>query len=996
MQVRVITQIPGKAAEEVERLVTIPLEKELNGIPHADPPRSVSIFGLSVITVTFDDTIASNVARHWVLEKIGAADLPTGIQPQLDPDASPVGEVFRYTVEGKDWSSRARKEWEDWYLERKFKAVNGVVDSTGFGGPTKVYWVELDPNRMKALSISLSQVESAINSSNGSTGGSYIVRNGQNYMVRGIGLLRSVDDIENVVLSSTKEGPPILVKNIANVSIGDKVRLGQVGKNDDDDAVEGIILMRRGENPSYAVDKINIAWNDIQGGLPPGMKMVPLYDRTALVRKTQETIGHNVAEGIFLVVVILILYLFQVRSALIAAISIPISLCTAMILLTVFGIPANLLSLGAIDFGIIVDASIIMVENIIRHLAELKAHGNPSKNEILLAIYRAAHEVARPILFATSIITLTFLPIFTFEKVEGKLFRPLAVMMNFQLLGAVMSAMTIVPVLCAIVYAKNLPADRESPIMAFFLRVYKPVLTWSMKHRVQAGLIGLVAVCFSILGATTLGGEFLPPLEEGNIWVRATVLPTSVSLNQSVTIAHGIRQVFRSYPEITNVVSQVGSPDDGTDPNNYSNIEFFVDLLPKEQWRPQFHDKQELIAEMNKQLMDEYPECLYNFSQYIKDNMDEAIAGIKGELGIKIYGRDLEVLDRLGTQVRDVVQSVPGMVDVAKDELLGQPQLLITIDRANAARYGINTSDILDTVQTSIGGMSITELQENDRRFGVWVRYQPAYRKDVGNLENILLTTPNGSRIPLSSLATIQEAHGATSILRDKNSRRVAVKANIRGRDLLSAVTEAEKKIAKQVSYPSGYRAIWEGQFASAQRAMGRLFIIIPVTLLLIFMLLYADFGSARIALLVMLTVPLATPGAILALMITHTHFSISAGVGFVALSGVAVQNGVILVSLVEHLKQQGVALKDAIARSALIRMKPALMTTTVAVAGLIPAATSTAIGSQSQRPLALVIVGGLIPGVMLALLVLPAMYEFFEHGFRSAAKAEELESAGV
>jgi cobalt-zinc-cadmium resistance protein CzcA len=376
--------------------------------------------------------------------------------------------------------------------------------------------------------------------------------------------------------------------------------------------------------------------------------------------------------------------------------------------------------------------------------------------------------------------------------------------------------------------------------------------------------------------------------------------------------------------------------------------------------------------------------------------MDEAIAGVKGELGIKIYGRDLEVLDRLGTQVRDIVQSVPGMVDVAKDELLGQPQLLISIDRANAARYGINTSDILDTVQTSIGGTSITELQENDRRFGVWVRYAPAYRKDVGNLENILLTTPSGSRIPLSSLATIQEAHGATSILRDKNSRRVAVKANIRGRDLLSAVTEAEKKIAKQVVYPSGYTAIWEGQFASAQRAMGRLMIIIPVTLMLIFMLLYADFGSARVALLVMLTVPLATPGAILALMLTHTHFSISAGVGFVALSGVAVQNGVILVSLVEHLKQQGVALKDAIARSALIRMKPALMTTTVAVAGLIPAATSTAIGSQSQRPLALVIVGGLIPGVMLALLVLPAMYEFFEHGFRSRDKAEELESAGV
>lgn len=995
MQVRVITQVPGKAAEEVERLVTIPLEKELNGIPHGEPPRSISIFGLSVITVVFDDNIASNIARHWVLEKIGSADIPQNIQPQLDVDESPVGEVFRYTVEGNAWSSRARKEWEDWYLERKFKSITGVVDSTGFGGPTKVYWVELNPDKMKALNISLSQVETAISSSNGSTGGSYIVRNGQNYMVRGIGLLRSVDDIENVVLASNKDGPPILVKNVADVSIGDKVRLGQAGKNDEDDAVEGIVLMRRGENPSRVVDRIKEAWPDIQAGLPPGMKLVPLYDRTALVRKTSETIGHNVAEGIFLVVTILILYLFQVRSALIAAMSIPMALCTAMILLNVFDIPANLLSLGAIDFGIIVDASIIMVENIIRHVSEL-GHGQrkPSMNEVVLTVHRAAREVARPILFATSIIIVTFLPIFTFDRVEGKLFRPLAVMMNLQLLGAVAAAMTIVPVLCALAFSRKIPSEKESPIMHFLLKVYEPVLKWSMNNRVLVALIGVAAVCFAVVGATTLGAEFLPPLEEGNIWVRATVLPTSVALDQSVQLAHGIRQVFRSYPEVTNVVSQVGSPDDGTDPNNYSNIEFFVDLKPREEWRPEFHrDKQELVYAMNKVLMDKYPGCLYNFSQYIKDNMDEAISGVKGELGLKIYGRDLNVLDSLGTQVKNIIEKVPGLVDVAKDELLGQPQLLITIDRANASRYGINTSDILDTVQTSIGGNSITELQESDRRFGVWVRYQPAFRKEVNNLQNILLSTPNGNRIPLSTLATITESHGATAILRDKNSRRVAVKANIRGRDLLSAVKEAQNLIATQVHFPEGYIMTWEGQFASAQRAMGRLALIIPATLLLIFVLLYGAFGSARTALLIMVTIPLATPGAVLALMLTQTHFSISAGVGFVALSGVAVQNGVILVSLVEDLRKKGVALRDAIATSALIRMKPALMTTTVAAAGLIPAAMSTAIGAQSQRPLALVIVGGLIPGVMLALLILPALYEWFQHGFGNPPRPGEADA---
>lgn len=994
MQVRVITQVPGKAAEEVERLVTIPIEKELNGIPHAEPPRSISIFGLSVITVVFDD-IPSQVARHWVLEKIGVAAVPSNVSPQLDVDESPVGEVFRYTVEdmtpGQEYPSRVRKEWEDWYLERKFKSVRGIVDSTGFGGPTRVFWVELDPNKMKAVNVTVPTVENAITSSNGSTGGSFIVRNGQNFMVRGIGLLRNVEDIENVVLASSKDGPPILVKNIARVSIGDKVRLGQVGKNDDDDAVEGIVLMRRGENPSTAVDAIKAAWDDIQGGLPPGMKLVPLYDRTALVRKTSETIGHNVTEGITLVVVILILYLFQIRSALIAAISIPLSLCTAMILLYSFGIPANLLSLGAIDFGIIVDASIIMVENIIRHLAHLREHHERIKTKIsqeilIQTVAKAAREVASPVMFATAIIVVTFLPIFTFDKVEGKLFHPLAITMNFYLLGGVVAALTVVPVLCAVVYGRSLPSERESPIMVLFLNIYKPVLAWAMRNKVAVALIGIAAISFSVFGATALGGEFLPPLEEGNIWIRATVLPTSVSLDQSVKLASGIRKILRRFPEVTNIVTQVGTPDDGTDPNNYSNIEIFVDLKQREEWEQKYHgDKQELVTDMNNQLTNEYPGCLYNFSQYIKDNMDEAISGVKGELGLKIYGKDLGVLDNLGNQVRNILIQVPGMVDVAKDELLGQPQLMITIDRARAARFGINTNDILDTVQTSIGGMSLTDLQEGDRKFGVWLRYQPQFRKEVGELQNILLMTPNGNRIPLSSLATVVESHGATAILRDKNSRRVAVKANIRGRDLLGAVQDAEKRIDKAVKFPEGYHMTWEGHFASAQRAMARLALIVPATMLLIFGLLYMAFGNARTALLIMLTVPLATPGAVLALLISHTNFSISAGVGFVALSGVATQNGVILVSLVEQLRKQGVALKEAVVQSALIRMKPALMTTTVAVAGLIPAALSTAIGSQSQRPLALVIVGGLIPGVMLALIVLPALFEFFHFGFKGA-----------
>lgn len=989
LQVRVITQIPGKAAEEMERMVTIPLEKELNGIPDADPPRSITIFGLSVITVVFADGVDPYRARQQVLEKIATADLPPNVTPQLDPNASPCGEIFRYTVESSHWSPMTRKEWQDWVLNRKLKSVPGVVDVTGFGGPTKIYQVELDPDRMRALGISQVQIENAISSSNGSTGGSFIVQNGQDYMVRGLGLLRSVQDIQNIVVASTTEGPPILLKDASTIHTGPAVRKGQVGKNEDDDVVEGIILMRRGENPSFAVDHLKAAWADICSSLPPGMHIAPLYDRTALVRKTSETITHNVAEGIVLVVAILMLYLFQVRSALICATAIPFALFTAMILLNAFHIPANLLSLGAIDFGIIVDASIVMVENITRHLADLKMRNIQDRTDILFAIYGAAQEVAKPVLFATLIILVTFLPIFTFERVEGKLFHPLAIMMNFQLFGAVLAAMTIVPVLCAVVFARRLPSERESPIMEWAVNLYKPILNWSMNNRFKVALIGLAAISFAGVGSLMLGSEFLPELEEGNIWLRVTVLPTSVALDKSVEIAGQIRKILRTYPEVINVVTQIGAPDDGTDPNNYSNIEVFVDLKPQDEWRREFPNKQALIARLNDELSIKMPGLLYSFSQYIKDNMDETIAGVKGELGIKIYGPDLDTLSSIATQVKRIVQKVPGMVDVAKDELLGQPQLLVTIDRERAARYGINTNDILDTVETSIGGKAITELIEGERRFSVVLRYQPSYRNDPQVLQNIQLVTPNGTRIPLAQLATIAEGHGATAILRDKNERRVAVKANIRGRDLVSTVKEAQALVSKDVVLPPGYKMTWDGQFARAQHAMGRMLVIIPLTLGLIFILLYAAFGSARVALLVMVTIPLATPGAVLLLLLTQTHLSISAGVGFVALSGVAVQNGVILVSLVQQLKSEGIKLRDAVARSALVRMKPALMTTTVAAAGLIPAALSTGIGSQSQRPLAMVIVGGLIPGVMLALIVIPALYEFFENGFRVPPKQD-------
>ncbi len=981
MQARVITQVPGKAAEEVEKLVTIPIEKELNGIPHSDPPRSISIFGLSVITVVFDDTVDPYVARQQVLERLANAAVPSNVQPQLDPNASPVGEVYRYTVEGKHWSSMDRKEAQDWILNRKFKSIQGIVDSTGFGGPSKVYQVEIDPGRLRATGISQSQIASAIVSSNGSTGGSYIVRNDQNYMVRGLGLLRSVKDIENVVITANSDNVPIRVGDVAHVSLGAAIRKGQVGKNDDDDIVEGILLMRRGENPSDAVNNIKAHWDEVAQSLPEGMHLEPLYDRTALVKRTINTIGENVAEGIILVIVLLMLFLFQVRSALICAVVIPLALLFAFCMLTLCKVPANLLSLGAIDFGIIVDGAVVMVENIVRHLSHLAEQNKYGGVDVLHTVVTAASEVAKPILFSTSIIVMTFLPILSFERVEGKLFRPLAITMNFNLIGAVVITMTVIPVLCYLIYRRRLPSDKESPIMLWLEKMYLPVLNFAINHRIVISAIAFSALLLSLSLTPFLGSEFLPELEEGNIWLRVTILPTSASLDKAVKVAKEIRHVIKEYPQVTNVVSQVGSPDDGTDPNTYSTIEILVDLKPQSEWGPEFKTKEALVRSIEGKLDHEMPGFLYNFSQYIKDNMDEAIGGVKGEFGAKIYGPDLAVLTSLGRHVRKIVASVPGMVDVANDQLLGQPQLLVTIDRERASRYGITSNDILDIVETSVGGKNVTEVIDGEKRFPIVLRFQKAYRDKESDLPNILVTTPSGQKIPLGQLASVSEQSGATSILRDQNERRIAVKANIRGRDLGSAVLEAQKQIAKNIVLPPGYHIEYSGQYDRAQEAMARLAVVVPITLGLIFLLLYTAFGSAYIAALVMLTVPLAATGGIIALFLSGTHFSISAGVGFIALFGVSIQCGVILVSKIREMCGDEKFDREALISACLIRLRPDMIATLVALGGLIPAALSNGIGSQSQKPFAIVIVGGILPATLLTLVVLPSLYSWFAGG---------------
>ncbi len=971
--VRVITILPGKGAEEVERLVTIPLEKELNGIPGQTNLRSISIFGLSVVTVTFRDETSSNYARQQVLQRIGNADLPDMAKPELDPDATPIGEIYRYTLSSRYYNPMSLKAIEDWQLEKEFRQIPGVIDVTSFGGPTKNYQVNIDADSLKAYHLSIAQVFDAISRSNGTTGGSYIENNGQAYIVRGLGLLKGVNDLANVVISTNENGTPIRVKDVATISIGPGVRLGQVGKNIQDDVVQGIVLMRRGENPSQVIERIYEKLPEIEASLPTGVKLIPLYDRMDLMRKTMDTISHNVAEGIVLVVAVLLLFMFEVRSALITATVIPLALLIAFILLDVFRIPANLLSLGAVDFGIIVDGTVVMVENIHRELAN-NGQNLPVSGRIALTLH-AAKEVGKPIFFATFIIFSAFLPIFAFDGVAGKLFHPLAFTMNFALIGSVLVSMTIIPVLCSYFLTGKPLVHKESPFLKWAEKVYSPLLHFNLRRPWLLLGLSSMAVIFSFMLFPHIGSEFLPNLDEGNIWLRVTVLPTSVALEKSVSIAHIIREKLIQYPEVKNVVSQAGSPDDGTDPNTPSNIEFLVDLKPAAQWRKQWHEEKDaLIDSMDKNLKD-IPGIVPTFSQYIQDNVDEAISGAKGEVAVKLYGPDLDILEHLGDKIAAIMNRVPGLVDVADDKILGQPQYRIQINREQADRYGINVSDINQLVEIAIGGKVATQMQEGERRFNVLVRFKHSYRSNLGALQDILINTPSGETIPLSEVASIVPSTGATEILREDNARLITIKANVRGRDLGSAVAEAQRLVQREVKIPEGYKLSWGGQFENQQHANARLAIIIPITLGIIFLILFGLFGKIRDILIAMLPIPLVAFGGILALFLTHTYFSVSAGVGFLAAAGVSVQNGVIILSRIRKLQQAGISKCRSIIKGAQARLSPVLMAGVVAILGLLPAATSNGIGSQSQKPFAIVIIGGLLSATFLSIFIIPVVY---------------------
>ncbi|MCC7528791.1 MAG: efflux RND transporter permease subunit [Candidatus Melainabacteria bacterium] len=976
-QVRVITLYPGKGPEEVERIITVPLEKELNGIPGQTSLRSLSLYGLSVVTTTFVESTPTALARQQVLERLAQSDIPGDAHPHLEPDVGSLREIFRYCLYSPYYSAMGMRSIQQWELEKLFRQIPGVIGVISEGGRTKAYEVDVNQDQLKAYQITLHQVFDSLSKANATSGGGFIEKSGTALIVRELGLLQGIDDIESVVVSADKKGTPIRIRDVAKVKIGYLVRRGQVGKNTEDDVVEGILLLRRGENPSQVLGRVYERLPEIIKRLPPGVRMEVLYDRMDLINQTIQTIRTNIQFGIGLVIVLLCLFLLDIPAAIITAIPIPLAMLVAFICLNLFGVPANLLSLGAIDFGILVDSSVVMVENIIRRLAE--EGRDLSRNHRLMLLDESAREVGAPILFGIAVIVATFLPIFTFQGVEGKLFRPLATTMVCALLGAGLVALTLVPVLCSLILTRKPITERKSPLIKVAEWIYRPTLKWALKVKGLVILLATVAFLSTSIMFQNIGSEFLPHLEEGNIWLRATVKPGSVTLEESVKVARKIRERLLQYPEVTTVLSQVGGPDDGTDPAKFGDQEFYVGLKPTKEWRPQFHEtKDQLIASMKKEL-EELPGVGYYFTQYIQTTVDEALSGVQGSLVAKISGPDLYDLEKLGHKVGSIMDKTPGIVDVIVDPLVGQPQFAIKIDRDAAARYQLNVDDLKRLVEIAIAGASATKVIEGEKKFDLIVRLAPEYRATEESLSDIFVDTPQGKKVPLSQFATLKEVTGAVQIWREQGSRLATIRANVRGRDLATAVEDAQARVNKEVSLPPGYQVAWSGEFQRQKEASHQLAIVVPVTLVVIITILYLSCGTFRGATVMFSVVPLASIGAVLAMYMTNTYMSISAGVGFIALFGLAVKNGILLVSFVNELRQEGLPIEEAVYKGAMIRLRPVLMTAVIAAAGLLPAALSNEIGSQTQKPFAIVIIGGLVSCTLLTLYVLPVLYIKFQ-----------------
>jgi heavy metal efflux system protein len=980
--IEVITQYPGISAEEIERQITIPTEVMLNGMPGLSDIRSLSIFGLSDIKVYFDFNTTYFVDRQEVLNRLQMVDFPAKVQPTLSPWWA-IAEIYRYELTGEGHSLTDLKTIQDWELRREFKRLFGVIDVTAFGGTTKEYHVEVDPGALFSYGVSLQQVQDALTNSNANVGGNYLTIGAQSHNIRGLGLIENLHDVENVMVAE-KNGTPVFIRNLGKVSIGHRIRLGKVGIDDREDVVEGVVLLQRGYKAKRALEQVRQKVEDLNNWkLPRGVKVKTIYDRTVLIRTTVETVLDIVLSGIALVFVILYVFLGHFRASVIVALTVPMALLFTFSMMMVAGESANLISLGAIDFGIIVDSTLIMVESVFYHLANRKGPGLTAPMHIM----RAAREVGRPIFFSTMIIVVAFIPLFTMTGVPGKIFAPMSITYGLALVGALLMAFTLAPALCTLLLSDAVH-ERDTWVVHQLRTAYLSALRWALKHELimVSAASGLFALAMAAI--PLLGGEFMPALEEGNLWVRAT-MPVDISFEQADRLTSEIRGIFKQSPETVSVISQLGRPDDGTDPTSFFNAEFLVSLKPKKEWRLELASKEDLIEELDQRLS-RIPGISFSFSQVIQDNVQEAMSGVKGENSIKLFGPDLKVLEGEALKIELVMKQVPGVKDLGIFRLLGQPNLLIQVDRNACARYGLRVGDVNAVVQAAIGGQAVTQVFEGERRFELVVRFLPEYRRDEETIGNIQVNTPAGARIPLKQLASISTQTGAFIIYRENNERYIPIKFSVRGRDLESTVRDAQARLAKQVKLPERYRIEWAGQYDQLKEEQQRLAVVVPITLVIILFLLYIVFGSFRDALLVLTTVPFALIGGVLSLVSTGTHFSISAAVGMISTLGVAILGGVLLISRISDLQESGLPLGKAILTGADIQMRPVLMATLAAAIGLLPAAVATGIGSQAQQPLARVVVGGMLTSAVLILLVLPVLYQLVHRADLQKQRQEE------
>ena len=991
VQVQVIASWTGHAAEELEKYVTLPIERTLNGTPHLTNLRSASIFGLSVVTLTFEDGTQDFFARQQVLERLQAASVPAGVQPQLAPLSNSLGEIYRYVVKG-DLPLEELKALQDWVVEPAFRTVPGVTDVVSFGGAVKQYQVDVDPARLAGVGVTLPQVELAIANANGNAGGGYITHGWERHVVRGVGLVASTDDIGNVAVV-TRNGATVRVRDIGRVTIGWAPREGIVAKDSADDVVQGIVLLRKGEHALPVLEGVRAKAAALNAhGLPPGVSLVSYYDRAQLVNHTVDTVRENLAVGATLVIVILLAFLGDWRAALVVGSVIPLSLLAAFILMDVNQVAANLISLGAVDFGLIVDAAVVMAEAYVVRFALESGHdlGHPvsetSPPEGLAPptptpairvqewIAQVTETMGRPMLFSVTCVVTAFVPIFTFQRVERRIFSPMAYTLTFTLLASMLCALTVIPVLASFLMKPD-GVHRETALTRFIHRLYLPARDWAFVHwRVVLGT-AFGALLIALAVGARLGTEFLPQLDEGNIWLTVT-LPVGVAPGAAKDIERAIRGTVRGYPQVSQVVSQLGRPDDGTDAKGFNNIEIYANLHPEAEWRG-ITDKDSLLLDMTAKLR-QIPGIQLNFSQYIKDNVEEALSGVKGELVVKVFGADLAVLQRTAGRIRDVMATIPGVADLGLEQQFGQPQIRLVADRAALARHGLAVSDLNDAIETAVGGRAVSTFLEGERQFEIRVRYVAAQRDNPAAIAALAVATPDGRTVPLGTVARVVTDEGASRISREGNERRIAVKCSVRGRDQGGFVAEAQAAVAREVPLPPGYRVTWGGQFENQRRATARLALIVPVSIGLIFLLLFSAFGSTRYAALILTNLPFALIGGVLTLWARGIHLSVSAAVGFVALFGIAVQNGILLVSEFNRRRDEGMGLDEALRTGTEARLRPVVMTALMAAIGLLPAALSTRIGAETTRPFASVIVGGLATSTVLTLLVLPILYRLY------------------